>query len=938
MPRRPWPRLAREAVRRLVVGAPGGMQRGVELSRHHEESGDRGTVVRPRDHGAPAIRPAAPPSAREVAIAARTDGPALYEVAARRGRGWTPGTTLALQRLAGNRAVAARLARRRVLGPGGAPGSDREGIESEEPSAIRATGVPEMADEASSLDLVRTNDAGPVFRPTTLQRDPVRRTSTALAVAAYRTAVTARQDDGRHAHRIVVQRHSSWEHKLLGDVDPKTLQVITNANAYAGKPWHEKKLGIGGKPLAADTAAATHALQQQLETLAAWQAAPPSPGVASWQGMTIVTVKLDDGDAVAATLGEVNTLADYYGSLDQLKRGKKETVSRILQTVRRQSWVKLHEVLGHIDPDVAKGIKEPTFEGALTQSGQALDLAFQKLTMDGRNKGSETYLSNVARNACHFAPQSWYRWKEYHERARAKAKQAHGAKNKAVGKANTSLGNVSADLLNEAILENGFGDHYLQDSFASGHLINKTLVMQWFIDWMGTMSGPEAAVSRATGTDQSKGAAYLGDWDRLKRMQSGVQTKLAGLDLYGKPEGGRANDPQSAEEETTKAGRIARTGLSGPNPDQAYGDYQAMLNNAAVQMAAGDLHNHFCKAGLTVLAGWTPVGKVFGDDNMLAGGEGIEFSANTAKMSREAIADIAEGKPAKPTSEIMARFPDTVDLGGGDVVSLKEWHTGGKLRAFCESSIFPGVYYRALGRVPTALGGAVSQDAPGGTKVTEDPVDRLRRSIPGPGDVWRAITEAAAAIDRRVPGPLRPFWNGGRWLLERGIGAAGSAWDFGKGIVRRGIEAAGSAWDLAKGVASSGWELGRRAVGVGAEAATDAWDAGRSLVGEAVDAGTGVWESAGDLAGSASGQVKETLGEGAGAVIAELSAAAARVQGLAEELPAVRDQLESALEQAKGAMPEPATPEAGEAPPPVPTAAPVGAGAGGMEGDAAGPF
>jgi hypothetical protein len=252
--------------------------------------------------------------------------------------------------------------------------------------------------------------------------------------------------------------------------------------------------------------------------------------------MTIVTVNLDDGDAVAATMGEVNTLADYYGSLAQLKRGKKETLTGILQSVRRQSWVKLHGVLAGIDPAVAKGIKEPAFKGALTQTGMGLDLAFEKLTTDGRNKASETYMSNVARNACHFAPQSWFRWKEYHERARAKAKQAYGAKEKAATKDNSSLGKVSSDFLNEAILENGFGDHYLQDSFAAGHLINKTLVMQWFIEWMGTQTDAvSSGLSKATGRPESLGSTYLSDWERLKRMQAGVQTKLAGLDLYEKP-------------------------------------------------------------------------------------------------------------------------------------------------------------------------------------------------------------------------------------------------------------------------------------------------------------------------------------------------------------------------------------------------------------------
>ena len=34
---------------------------------------------------------------------------------------------------------------------------------------------------------------------------------------------------------------------------------------------------------------------------------------------------------------------------------------------------------------------------------------------------------------------------------------------------------------NEALLVNGFGDHYLQDSYAAGHLMNKTMIMQMYV-------------------------------------------------------------------------------------------------------------------------------------------------------------------------------------------------------------------------------------------------------------------------------------------------------------------------------------------------------------------------------------------------------------------------------------------------------------------------
>ncbi len=33
-------------------------------------------------------------------------------------------------------------------------------------------------------------------------------------------------------------------------------------------------------------------------------------------------------------------------------------------------------------------------------------------------------------------------------------------------------------------MQNGFGDHFLQDSYAAGHLINKTQIMMWFVNWL----------------------------------------------------------------------------------------------------------------------------------------------------------------------------------------------------------------------------------------------------------------------------------------------------------------------------------------------------------------------------------------------------------------------------------------------------------------------
>ena len=35
----------------------------------------------------------------------------------------------------------------------------------------------------------------------------------------------------------------------------------------------------------------------------------------------------------------------------------------------------------------------------------------------------------------------------------------------------------------------GYADHFLRDSFAAGHLVNKTLLIQWYIAQRGAAAG-----------------------------------------------------------------------------------------------------------------------------------------------------------------------------------------------------------------------------------------------------------------------------------------------------------------------------------------------------------------------------------------------------------------------------------------------------------------
>ena len=151
-------------------------------------------------------------------------------------------------------------------------------------------------------------------------------------------------------------------------------------------------------------------------------------------------------------------------------------------------------------------------------------------------RGINHYNGLLARNACHFAPYSWYRWEQYHLQARAFAEQASEA-----------TGSRKDRLTNLAWIHHGYADHFLHDSFAAGHLINKTLVMQWYLDWVGNTWTP------------------VPDWDLVQFMTPARQPDLAGRPLYSAFDNpgarGEVRDPQTASEHWSLARRMAVTGV-----------------------------------------------------------------------------------------------------------------------------------------------------------------------------------------------------------------------------------------------------------------------------------------------------------------------------------------------------------------------------------------
>ena len=81
-----------------------------------------------------------------------------------------------------------------------------------------------------------------------------------------------------------------------------------------------------------------------------------------------------------------------------------------------------------------------------------------------------------------------HRWAAFHQEARDFALAYYH--DTTAARPVKDIDTVADEHLRQAWLQNGYGDHSLQDSFAAGHLINKTLVMQWFVDYVNGRASP----------------------------------------------------------------------------------------------------------------------------------------------------------------------------------------------------------------------------------------------------------------------------------------------------------------------------------------------------------------------------------------------------------------------------------------------------------------
>jgi hypothetical protein len=331
------------------------------------------------------------------------------------------------------------------------------------------------------------------------------------------------------------------------------------------------------------------------------------------------------------------------------------------------------------------------------------------LALDAAGKGGDRYKALVARNACHFAPMSWDRWLHFHGLAREHA-QAHFTEFGTAAPVKDVDDRVD-EHQRQAILNNGYADHFLEDSFASGHLINKTLVMQFFVDYINDVRAHTTlrniAVRAALANDRGLPSAGV-----LAAMGSQQQRGMAGREHYGKAPGGAGTstqdrqsgtdttDPQTAQERQTREGRMAGSGVTaggGRTREENYQLYLEFLNSAMLQAGAGNLHDFLNEHGIKVRNGQGTVFSVGGDDSFLDKSDpvGAETAAHAAELSRTAIQELlTTGRTASSVDAIFALTPQRVIWEGADgdaapaEYSLAEFQDA-VLRQLCFDRIFP---------------------------------------------------------------------------------------------------------------------------------------------------------------------------------------------------------------------------------------------------------
>jgi hypothetical protein len=476
-----------------------------------------------------------------------------------------------------------------------------------------------------------------------------------------------------------VHRHNSYEHQLLGDTRPADVAHAKVLDPDVNDAWR-------------------HLVEDEYARVTFFTAGAERDPRNDFPQTRWIQL---GASRLWASSGELSAFGDYLPNPDAIDSLPATTLIPILQRMRQEIARAIHDKLtggteGMTSEDAAAAVRERNrqtrFAGAVgndnahllpesAQSIQDLDSASSSLGPN-RQKGL------LARNACHFAPFSWERWALYHNEARALAAEAHRTGHTESPLSMRRNPDGMSDAERKAWVNNGYSNHFLQDSFAAGHLINKTLVMQWFVAYnskLGFADRPHFGVP-----DEANGMTPAKQPDLADR-RAYDHTRLDVTATQDHSAGAVVTDPQTTLERTTGEGRLAGSGLrsTDPEPAKEYAQYAEFLDSAYLNLAANDIHDYFNERGLKVANRAGNEFVVGGDGTLLLEDESaIEVTLRADSLADQAVHDlITTGTTAIGVDDIFRLFPSTVVVEGKPY-PLQDWNDE-IMRQICETEIFP---------------------------------------------------------------------------------------------------------------------------------------------------------------------------------------------------------------------------------------------------------
>jgi len=499
-------------------------------------------------------------------------------------------------------------------------------------------------------------------------------------LALQRVAGNLAVTDGLAWSGPVVQRNNSYEHQLLGDTKPADVVNARQLEPDGSAVWQ-------------------HLVEEEYSRTTFFKKGAdqdPRSVFPDVHWLQLGTSKL------WLSAGELAALGDYLPDPTMIDTLDAKRMAPVLQFMRQGIARALYDRLTGgtegMKPDEAAAAdrrreRETKMQGAAEYKGhlplpeeaagiEALDEATASLGPN-RSKGL------MGRNACHFAPFSWERWSLYHNEARSLAKAAYDERTKTLAMRKKQAG--LSDTERQAWVNQGYSNHFLQDSFAAGHLINKTQVMQWFVEYNNEHQRfRERPHFGMPSGDVMKGMTTAQQPDIADR-RAYTKTRLHTTATQDRSDRSTNVDPQTTLERGDQEGRFAGSGVRSKDPEgtKEFRQYEEFLNNAYLNLSANDIHDWFNARGLQV---GNQAGDRFilgGDGTLLLEDEsaiGITLKANA--MADQAIQDILSGgETTAQVEDIFKLFPSTVTVEG-KTYGLEAWNDE-IVKAVCWQEIFP---------------------------------------------------------------------------------------------------------------------------------------------------------------------------------------------------------------------------------------------------------